>query len=185
MDVKSGWFFIYQSGRAGDETKKRKSLAKSGRVGITASEFTMNIYSKTALFISDMHNILKATLSMIPANRNDTHLDTFLCCQVNFGQFLSWQLKSSTPSEITSGPWSHGHTKTLEFLGCIYKPEVIETPIQHFRFPVDFQPSAISALLMKVLCGYILGDAIEWFRAWQASLQFNRPHCQVAKEVSV
>ena len=49
----------------------------------------MNIYSKTALFISDMHNILKATLSMIPANRNDTHLDTFLCCQVNFGQFLS------------------------------------------------------------------------------------------------
>ena len=166
MEIKSGWFFIYQSGRAGDEAKKRKSPTKSWRAGITASEFTMNIYSKTALFISDMHNILKATLSMISANRNDT----FLCCQVNFGQFLSWQLKSSTPSEITSGPRSHCHTKTSEFLGCIYKPEVIETPIQHFRFPVDFQPSAISALLMKVLRGYLLGDAIEWFRAWQASL---------------
>ena len=152
-----------ESGRRG---KNRKSPTKSGRAGITASEFTMNIYSKTALFISDMHNILKATLSMISANRNDT----FLCCQVNFGQFLSWQLKSSTPSEITSGPRSHRHTKTSEFLGCIYKPEVIETPIQHFRFPVDFQPSAISALLMKVLRGYLLGDAIEWFRAWQASL---------------
>ena len=27
---------MYQSGRAGDEVKKRKSPAKSGRVGITA-----------------------------------------------------------------------------------------------------------------------------------------------------
>ena len=27
---------MYQSGRAGDEAKKRKSSAKSGRVGITA-----------------------------------------------------------------------------------------------------------------------------------------------------
>ena len=34
VDVKSGRF-MYQSGRAGDETKKRKSPAKSGRVGIT------------------------------------------------------------------------------------------------------------------------------------------------------
>ena len=29
--------FMYQSGRAGDEAKKRKSPAKSGRVGITAT----------------------------------------------------------------------------------------------------------------------------------------------------
>ena len=36
VDVKSGRF-MYQSGRAGDEAKKRKSPAKSGRVGITAS----------------------------------------------------------------------------------------------------------------------------------------------------
>ena len=35
VDVKSGRF-IYQSGRAGDEPKKRKSPTKSGRVGITA-----------------------------------------------------------------------------------------------------------------------------------------------------
>ena len=28
---------MYQSGRAGDEAKKRKSPAKSGRVGITAA----------------------------------------------------------------------------------------------------------------------------------------------------
>ena len=35
MDVKSGRF-MYQSGRAGDETKKRKSPAKSRRVGLTA-----------------------------------------------------------------------------------------------------------------------------------------------------
>ena len=34
VDVKSGRF-MYQSGRAGDEAKKRKSPAKSGRVGIT------------------------------------------------------------------------------------------------------------------------------------------------------
>ena len=33
MDVKRGRF-NYQSGRAGDEAKKRKSPAKSGRVGI-------------------------------------------------------------------------------------------------------------------------------------------------------
>ena len=33
VDLKSGRF-KYQSGRAGDETKKRKSPAKSGRVGI-------------------------------------------------------------------------------------------------------------------------------------------------------
>ena len=34
MDVKSGRF-MYQSRRPGDEAKRRKSLAKSGRVGIT------------------------------------------------------------------------------------------------------------------------------------------------------
>ena len=35
VDVKSGTF-MYQSGRAGDEAKKRKSPAKSGRVDTTA-----------------------------------------------------------------------------------------------------------------------------------------------------
>ena len=35
VDVKSGRF-KYQSGRAGDESKKRKSPAKSRRVGIYA-----------------------------------------------------------------------------------------------------------------------------------------------------
>ena len=35
VDVKSGRF-MSQSGRAGDEPKKRESPAKSGRVGITA-----------------------------------------------------------------------------------------------------------------------------------------------------
>ena len=35
VDVKSGRF-MYQSGRVGDEAKKRKSPAKSGRVSITA-----------------------------------------------------------------------------------------------------------------------------------------------------
>ena len=35
-DVKSGRL-MYQSGRAGDEAKKRKSPAKSGRVGITGN----------------------------------------------------------------------------------------------------------------------------------------------------
>ena len=34
---------MYQSGRAGDEAKKRKSPAKSGRVGITAFEFMAHI----------------------------------------------------------------------------------------------------------------------------------------------
>ena len=36
VDVKSGRF-KYQSGRAGDEAKKRKSPAKIGRVGIFAN----------------------------------------------------------------------------------------------------------------------------------------------------
>ena len=36
VDVKSGRF-MYQSGRAGDEAKKHKSPAKSGRVGINGS----------------------------------------------------------------------------------------------------------------------------------------------------
>ena len=38
VDVKSRRF-RYQSGRAGDEAKKRKSPAKSGRVGISAHGF--------------------------------------------------------------------------------------------------------------------------------------------------
>ena len=33
---------MYQSGRAGDEAKKRKSPAKSGRVGITVTSFNKN-----------------------------------------------------------------------------------------------------------------------------------------------
>ena len=39
VDVKSGRF-KYQSGRVGDEAKKRKSPAKSGRVGIYALMLT-------------------------------------------------------------------------------------------------------------------------------------------------
>ena len=41
VHVKSGRF-MYQSGRAGDEAKKRKSPAKSGRVGITANHQSRN-----------------------------------------------------------------------------------------------------------------------------------------------
>ena len=41
MEVKSGRF-MYQSERAGDEAKKRKSPAKSGRVGITVTSFNKN-----------------------------------------------------------------------------------------------------------------------------------------------
>ena len=40
---------MYQSGRAGDEAKKRKSPAKSGRVGITA---TVNFGNQCNLQIS-------------------------------------------------------------------------------------------------------------------------------------
>ena len=37
---------MYQSGRAGDEAKKRKSPAKSGRVGITAtSNSELNVHT--------------------------------------------------------------------------------------------------------------------------------------------
>ena len=35
LEAKSGRF-MYQSGREGDKAKKRKSLTKSGRVGISA-----------------------------------------------------------------------------------------------------------------------------------------------------
>ena len=49
VDVKSGRF-MYQSGRAGDEAKKRKSPAKSGRVGITA----FAISSKIMLIVKDL-----------------------------------------------------------------------------------------------------------------------------------
>ena len=43
---------MYQSGRAGDEAKKRKSPAKSGRVGITAfpTYGTYNMLKNTSVF---------------------------------------------------------------------------------------------------------------------------------------
>ena len=51
VDVKSGRF-RYQSGRAGDEAKKRKSPAKSGRVGISAgmTSFTISNCWKSPSF---------------------------------------------------------------------------------------------------------------------------------------
>ena len=49
IDVKSGRF-KYQSGRARDEAKKRKSPAKSGRVGIYEnSKCKLEIESQSAL----------------------------------------------------------------------------------------------------------------------------------------
>ena len=49
VDVKSGRF-KYQSGRAGDEAKKRKSPAKSGRVGIYGIGVgIINIVARTKL----------------------------------------------------------------------------------------------------------------------------------------
>ena len=36
---------MYQSGRAGDEVKKRKSPAKSGRVGIYAIDYKCSVTS--------------------------------------------------------------------------------------------------------------------------------------------
>ena len=44
VDVKSGRF-KFQSGRAGGETKKRKSPAKSGRVGIYESQIVSGLYA--------------------------------------------------------------------------------------------------------------------------------------------
>ena len=41
---------MYQSGRAGDEAKKRKSPAKSGRVGITVSILPY-VYMQCTLFV--------------------------------------------------------------------------------------------------------------------------------------
>ena len=53
VDVKSGRF-KYQSGRAGDESKKRKSPAKSGRVGI---------YGKCVLKLVIQHTMYLLTLT--------------------------------------------------------------------------------------------------------------------------
>ena len=43
---------MYQSGRAGDEAKKRKSPAKSGRVGITAYQNEQNSVKDTVACVA-------------------------------------------------------------------------------------------------------------------------------------
>ena len=44
---------MYQSGRAGDEAKKRKSPAKSGRVGITGVSDRQIALNKIFLHVRD------------------------------------------------------------------------------------------------------------------------------------
>ena len=56
---------MYQSGRAGDEAKKRKSLAKSGRVGITASiksEQCLNCHCSSLGSIARRQNLMVACI---------------------------------------------------------------------------------------------------------------------------
>ena len=55
MDVKSGRF-MYQGGRAGDEAKKRKCPAKSGRVGITDTR--SNSQSNELLLLDSFRRVL-------------------------------------------------------------------------------------------------------------------------------
>ena len=52
---------MYQSGRAGDEAKKRKSPAKSGRVGITVTSFNKN---NRANFCGEKKKIKKITIKL-------------------------------------------------------------------------------------------------------------------------
>ena len=52
---------MYQSGRAGDEAKKRKFPAKSGRVGITVFDKIRNFNSKT-----EVRRLTRHSLNMQP-----------------------------------------------------------------------------------------------------------------------
>ena len=55
---------MYQSGRAGDEAKKRKSPAKSGRVGITACEFMAHYTCKNVeMNLQEIYNYQRIQLS--------------------------------------------------------------------------------------------------------------------------
>ena len=53
VDVKSGRF-MYQSGRVGDEAKKRKAPAKSGRVGITVYTNTSPVMPLQRFYSADV-----------------------------------------------------------------------------------------------------------------------------------
>ena len=53
---------MYQSGRAGDEAKKCKSPAKSGRVGITAKGTELSVHIMEKIAALDVHIIEKGTV---------------------------------------------------------------------------------------------------------------------------
>ena len=73
---------MYQSGRAGDEAKKRKSPAKSGRVGITTSiksEQCLNCHCSSLGSIARHQNLLVACILdffLFPPNLSDSGLLT-------------------------------------------------------------------------------------------------------------
>ena len=62
---------MYQSGTAGNEAKKRKSPAKSGRVGIT-------VFSKTQRDVSLLKKFLVSWNEPRELENIDTFIDSFL-----------------------------------------------------------------------------------------------------------
>ena len=104
---------MYQSGRAGDEAKKRKSPAKSGRVGITAFEAGMGDFRKNRLQ-TDFEGI-KSLQGNIWAKKYPALKRNIPCCMIleknllllcvgeknsfsrGFGKKLLTQTKSAIP----------------------------------------------------------------------------------------
>ena len=63
---------MYQSGRAGDGAKKRKSPAKSGRVGITANVNQNGNLSSQTLLLSVLYVDQLPTISSLNKESNDS-----------------------------------------------------------------------------------------------------------------
>ena len=70
---------MYQSGRAGDEAKKRKSPAKSGRVGITVTVVN-NVMIMIVMMMITLHCPMSRTLF--------TNIPTFSTLQNDIEMFL-------------------------------------------------------------------------------------------------
>ena len=56
---------MYQSGRAGDEAKKRKSPAKSGRVGIYAITYTNTMHANITKKVYLLAFLMKVVLCIV------------------------------------------------------------------------------------------------------------------------
>ena len=91
MDIKSGRF-MYQSGRAGDEANKRKSPAKSGRVGITADPWFCHLH---VIYLLTLSSIAIEGEKLAKLNNKWTGIchDTATLILLGWTHLLVWPVK--------------------------------------------------------------------------------------------